>query len=192
MSQRAGPTGSAPVALTSARNSSAAPRVVAYTPEGKQVPLENGGVGPGYWWAQSLTDVTVYVPLPASVSSRDVVCSVEAQHLTVGARGDPPVIDGRLFARVKATESIWSLDSAAERPQRPVDPREAAPPGARGALAADSLAAESISAAVAPAKVLSLTLDKVIPTWWRCLTEGQGHPEIDATMVSGWRACAGQ
>jgi len=49
----------------------AAPRV-RFTPDGKQVPIGNGGVGPAdaYWWTQSLHDLSLHVVLPPGVRSK--------------------------------------------------------------------------------------------------------------------------
>jgi hypothetical protein len=48
-----------------------APRL-RFTPDGKQVPIGNGGVGPAdaYWWTQSLHDVSLHVVLPPGVRSK--------------------------------------------------------------------------------------------------------------------------
>jgi hypothetical protein len=45
---------------------------VRFTPDGKQVPIGNGGVGPAdaYWWTQSLHDVSLHVVLPPGVRSK--------------------------------------------------------------------------------------------------------------------------
>ena len=32
------------------------------------------------------------------------------QHLTVGIRGQPPIIDGETFAELKKEDSTWTLD----------------------------------------------------------------------------------
>jgi hypothetical protein len=75
---------------------------------------------------------------------------------------------------VKATEAVWCVDTdPATAAQRPVDTHAAAPADLSGATGAGA----------GGGATLSLTLEKVAPTWWRRALEGPGHPEIDATLV---------
>jgi hypothetical protein len=62
--------------------------------------------------------------------------------------------------RVKPAGTVWTLDTDAESVG-----------GAGGGQH--------------PVKVLTLTLDKAVETWWTCLVTG--HPEIDATQVDSTR-----
>ena len=193
---------------------------VRHSAEGRQLPIANGGVGPGYWWAQTLGDATVSMLLDGALcsSAKDVVCRVEGgsgggggggggatQRLVVGLRGRPPVIDGTLTAAVKASELTWSLESRAEAARgRPFDPTGRAgraPPGS-GAIDAESpsaaatvsagggaeaaASATAAAAASVPGKVLTLTLEKHVATWWRSVVAG--HAEVDATAVDSTQA----
>ena len=44
------------------------------------------------------------------VYSNFVISIIFSQHLTVGIRGQPPIIDGETFAEIKKEESTWTLD----------------------------------------------------------------------------------
>jgi hypothetical protein len=146
---------------------------------GKQIPIGNGGVGPGYWWTQTLSEVTLFVQFPESTSAKEVECRVDAQRLRVGLRGRAvPVLDGPLSAAVKASEAMWNVETIADSQHRPVDPLgEGAAPAGSGAMDAPT----EVGLPAPRGKVFTLTLDKAVETWWRSVVPG--HPEIDATGV---------
>jgi hypothetical protein len=140
--------------------------LIQYNAAGKQVPLANGGVGPGYWWEQSLSDLTVFIALPAGTATRDVECAVTASRLRVGIRGAAaPILDGPLYAACRPTDAVWNVEGRPEAVRRPVDSRlDAARVGP-------------------PVRLFRLELDKAVPTWWLRVVTGEGHPEIDGTAV---------
>lgn len=55
--------------------------------KGNGLDLEN------YSWTQILQEVTVSVPVPAGTKSRFVLCEIKKNHLKVGLKGQPPIID---------------------------------------------------------------------------------------------------
>ncbi|KAJ8649524.1 hypothetical protein MRB53_002547 [Persea americana] len=63
-----------------------------------------------YSWTQTLQEVTVNVPVPQGTKSRFVKCETKKNHLTVGLKGQPPVIDGELFQSVKVDDCFWSIE----------------------------------------------------------------------------------
>ena len=155
------------------------PSLVRYTGEGKQVPVASGGVGPGYWWEQSLTTATLYVLMPAGTPSRAVECALGAggRHLRLALRGAAaPIVDAPLPHAVQAGEEglVWNLETPDAPPQLRVDPVHGchAPPQGCG-LCAD--------AGAQAGRLFSLFLEKTVHTWWRSFT--QGGPEIDAQRV---------
>lgn len=46
-----------------------------------------------YSWTQTLQEVNVIVPVPNGTKSRFVVCEIKKNHLKVGLKGQPPIID---------------------------------------------------------------------------------------------------
>ncbi|GAB4858459.1 hypothetical protein Ancab_009933 [Ancistrocladus abbreviatus] len=72
--------------------------------KGNGLDLEN------YSWTQSLQEVTVNVPVPPGTKSRFIVCDIKKNHLKVGIKGQPPIIDGELYQSVKPDDCFWSLE----------------------------------------------------------------------------------
>eukprot|EP01039_Chlorochromonas_danica_P002710 gene2710-2960_t len=98
--------------------SSSSSSSVTCTAEGKQVPVGNGGVGEGYYWTQSLSEVAIYVEAPPGVRSRDVQCVIRPTHLSLTVAGQR-LIEGALEEAVRSQESLWTISQgkAGELPQ---------------------------------------------------------------------------
>ena len=165
--------------------SAAAPCHVRYTGEGKQIPVASGGVGPGYWWEQTLTTASLYALLPAGTPSRAVECALSSggRHLRLALKGAPaPIIDADLPYAIKRGEDelVWNLETPDAPPPMRTDPLHAchvAPPGCGLGEGGSGAAA----GAAAAGRVFSLFLEKTVHTWWRSFTVG--GPEIDAQRV---------
>ncbi|KAK9724801.1 hypothetical protein RND81_05G099500 [Saponaria officinalis] len=63
-----------------------------------------------YSWGQSLQEVNVTVPVPPGTKSRFIVCEIKKNHIKVGLKGQPPIIDGELYKPVKPDDCFWSLE----------------------------------------------------------------------------------
>ncbi|XP_054789039.1 protein BOBBER 1 [Prosopis cineraria] len=63
-----------------------------------------------YSWTQTLQEVNVIVPVPNGTKSRFVVCEIKKNHLKVGLKGQPPIIDGELHNSVKPDDCYWSIE----------------------------------------------------------------------------------
>ncbi|KAL9266829.1 BOBBER 2-like protein [Drosera capensis] len=63
-----------------------------------------------YSWGQSLQELNVTVPVPPGTKSRFIACEIKKNHLKVGLKGQPPIIDGELFQFIKPDDSYWSLE----------------------------------------------------------------------------------
>ncbi|KAF8412114.1 hypothetical protein HHK36_000070 [Tetracentron sinense] len=63
-----------------------------------------------YFWTQTLQEVTVNVPVPYGTKSKFVACEIKKNHLKVGLKGQPPIIDGELFQSVKVDDCFWTLE----------------------------------------------------------------------------------
>lgn len=46
-----------------------------------------------YSWTQTLQEVSVTVPVPPGTKSRFIACDIKKNHLKVGLKGQPPIID---------------------------------------------------------------------------------------------------
>ena len=74
------------------------------------VPIGNGGITDRYYWTQTIYETTVYIELPLGTSSRDVLCSITPSRLSVGLKGEAPVLDGALPYKINASDSMWNLE----------------------------------------------------------------------------------
>ncbi|KAG6611329.1 Nuclear migration protein nudC-like protein [Phytophthora cinnamomi] len=83
------------------------------TEDGKQVPVGNGGVAANYTWTQTLEDVSIQMELPQGTRAKDLACQIESTRLRVAMKSDPskPLLEGELPEKIRADESIWSLES---------------------------------------------------------------------------------
>ncbi|WVZ81860.1 hypothetical protein U9M48_029191 [Paspalum notatum var. saurae] len=63
-----------------------------------------------YSWTQQLPEVNITVPVPEGTKSRFVVCDIKKNHLKVGLKGQPPIIDGELYNPVKVDDCFWSIE----------------------------------------------------------------------------------
>ena len=80
---------------------------------GLKVPNKGNGLDlDKYSWTQSLQEVTVNVPVPNGTKSRFVVCEIKKNHLKVGLKGQPPIIDGELFQTVRPDDCYWSIEDS--------------------------------------------------------------------------------
>ncbi|CAN0901831.1 Protein BOBBER 1 [Linum grandiflorum] len=75
--------------------------------------VQNNGNGldmEKYSWTQTLQEVTVLVPVPSGTKSKMVVCDIKKNHLKVGLKGQPPIIEGELHKPVKVDDCYWSIE----------------------------------------------------------------------------------
>ncbi|KAI3471214.1 hypothetical protein Pfo_027877 [Paulownia fortunei] len=78
---------------------------------GRRAPNKGNGLDmDNYSWGQSLQEVNITVPVPPGTKSRFISCEIKKNHLKVGLKGQPPVIDGELFQPVKVDDCFWSLE----------------------------------------------------------------------------------
>lgn len=78
---------------------------------GPRAPNSGNGLDmDNYSWTQSLPEVNVTVPVPPGTKSRFITCEIKKNHLKVGLKGQPPVIDAELYKPVKVEDCFWSLE----------------------------------------------------------------------------------
>lgn len=46
-----------------------------------------------YEWDQTVDEVNIYIPLPPGVPSKAIQCTLSAQRIVVGIKGNPPYMD---------------------------------------------------------------------------------------------------
>ncbi|ETW06193.1 hypothetical protein H310_03766 [Aphanomyces invadans] len=107
-------TGSAPTPAVSFTTTTQPPKAaqIAMTPEGKQIPVGNGGSTATYTWTQSLRDVTVYLDVPVGTKSKDVAVTFTHTTVSAGLRGQTPLLHGTFPYKIKLEDTVWSLDSS--------------------------------------------------------------------------------
>jgi len=120
----------------------------------------NGGTTESYHWEQTLTDVTIHVPVPAGTRARDVVCVIGKTHLSLKLKGrEGPLIDAdfpcdarngqEIWERVRTSESYWNVGEF------------------KGQLC------------------VVVYIEKERECWWKSAVHG--HGEIDTTQVDSTR-----
>ncbi|KDP22144.1 hypothetical protein JCGZ_25975 [Jatropha curcas] len=78
---------------------------------GTRVPNKGNGLDlEKYSWTQTLQEVTVQIPVPSGTKSRFVVCDIKKNHLKVGLKGQPPIIEGELYKPIKVDDCYWSIE----------------------------------------------------------------------------------
>ena len=98
---------------------------IRYTDEGKQIPIGNGGSTSRYVWTQTLEEVTVHIPLPEGIRAKDLDVKIGTNSLSICQKGekntssestnDIPRIEGTLFAKIRPSESTWTLESSKQK-----------------------------------------------------------------------------
>ncbi|XP_020091077.1 protein BOBBER 1 [Ananas comosus] len=63
-----------------------------------------------YSWTQTLHEVNVSIPVPKGTKSRLVTCEIKKNHLKVGLKGQPPILDGELYQSVRPDDCFWSIE----------------------------------------------------------------------------------
>ena len=65
-----------------------------------------------YSWVQTLHDVTITIPVNASLRARNVDCRIEPNHLYICIKGEEsPILNGNLYQRIKVDNSVWTLET---------------------------------------------------------------------------------
>ncbi|CAM9253262.1 unnamed protein product, partial [Hapterophycus canaliculatus] len=77
-------------------------------------PVGNGGRTENYEWTQTLQELSVVVPVPEGSKSRDIVCDISKSRLRVGLKGQPLLVDGEMYNKVKVDDSFWTLEDGKE------------------------------------------------------------------------------
>jgi CS domain len=135
------------------------------TEAGKQVPIGNGGIGPNYWWTQTLTETTVYMDVPPGTHGKDVAWEVTPSRVVLALKASlgEPLLAGELGGPVRASECMWTLEV--------------------NGIRYDVHFQSSLTALLCcqDGSTLVLTFEKTVHTWWASVVKG--HAEIDTQKV---------
>eukprot|EP00559_Dactyliosolen_fragilissimus_P006241 CAMPEP_0184871268 /NCGR_PEP_ID=MMETSP0580-20130426/40566_1 /TAXON_ID=1118495 /ORGANISM="Dactyliosolen fragilissimus" /LENGTH=327 /DNA_ID=CAMNT_0027373893 /DNA_START=92 /DNA_END=1072 /DNA_ORIENTATION=+ len=82
-----------------------------YTEDGKQVPVGNGGSRGNSKWTQTLNEVSIALPLPDKIRSRDLDVTLKSTHISVKLKDRSQILlEGNLTEKIRTAESTWSLE----------------------------------------------------------------------------------
>jgi hypothetical protein len=88
---------------------------VQYSENGAQIPIGNGGVGPNYYWTQTLKDITIYVDLVGNVSSKLIEWDLKPSKLTLRLKGGTDILSGDLEETIRTSDSTWTLSKGSDQ-----------------------------------------------------------------------------
>jgi len=70
----------------------------------------NGSNAEKYSWTQTLSEVEARIPVPNGSRKKDLDIVIKKNHLKVGVRGQPPLVDDDFDKPVKADDADWILE----------------------------------------------------------------------------------
>ncbi|KAF5355711.1 hypothetical protein D9756_003721 [Leucocoprinus leucothites] len=62
-----------------------------------------------YQWKQELGEVEIIVPVPSGTRGKDLSVIIQKKKLSVGLKGQDPILDGELCKEIKVDDSSWTL-----------------------------------------------------------------------------------
>lgn len=78
--------------------------------KGQKPNIGNGGDGPGYTWTQTLKEVNIVVPVEEGIRGKHLTVNVTASKITVGKKGQTPIIKGDLWKACRPDDLVWTID----------------------------------------------------------------------------------
>lgn len=70
----------------------------------------NGGTTDKYTWTQTLDETHVYIPVHQNTKGKDLDIRLETDKCYVAIKGQEPILNGEWFEKIKADDSIWTLE----------------------------------------------------------------------------------
>ncbi|CAK7206015.1 hypothetical protein SEUCBS139899_008798 [Sporothrix eucalyptigena] len=62
-----------------------------------------------YKWTQTIADLDLTTVIPGNLKARDLVIEIKKTALSVGIKGQEPIVKGELFQAVLLDDSTWTL-----------------------------------------------------------------------------------
>jgi hypothetical protein len=78
----------------------------------------NGGTTEKYTWTQTLEELHVYIPVHKDIKTKDLVIKFDSGHCHVGLKNQAPILNADWPERIKADDSIWTLEDASNKEGR--------------------------------------------------------------------------
>jgi len=72
-------------------------------------PPGNGGTTDKYTWTQTLGTLEVHVPVKPGVKAKQIICDIGGEKLKLGVKGEPLILEGKMFGKVKPDDCMWTL-----------------------------------------------------------------------------------
>jgi len=63
-----------------------------------------------YTWTQELGDADVTIPVPKGTRGKELSVILQKKKLSVGLKGQEPIMSGELCKEIKVDDSTWTLD----------------------------------------------------------------------------------
>mmetsp|Transcript_1182 Transcript_1182/g.2164 ORF Transcript_1182/g.2164 Transcript_1182/m.2164 type:complete len:196 (-) Transcript_1182:43-630(-) len=77
----------------------------------QKISTYNGDATDKYNWSQSISEVTLQIPVPKGTKSRDLLVKIHPKKLFIQLKSQSePLIDGELAEKVKVEDSFWSVE----------------------------------------------------------------------------------
>jgi len=71
--------------------------------------VDYGGKTDKYEWDQWEDEVLITVKFPPETKGKDIICEIKHDHLKLGKKGEPFLIDGPLYQEILPDESTWTF-----------------------------------------------------------------------------------
>ena len=62
-----------------------------------------------YTWKQQLGELDIVVPVPKGTRAKQLNVVIARKKLSVGVKGQEPIMEGELCQEIKVEESTWTL-----------------------------------------------------------------------------------
>lgn len=80
--------------------------------EKKEKPAGNGGKTDKYVWTQTLDELHMYIPVPKDTRAKNMNINIGTTKCLVAIKGQTPIVDGEFTEKIKADDSIWTVEDA--------------------------------------------------------------------------------